>query len=35
LLSLSELLKVFGAAYLGKGSDCLNTDKWLFITDTL
>jgi hypothetical protein len=35
LLALSELLKIFGATYLGKGSDSLNADKWLFITDTL
>jgi len=35
LLALSELLKIFGATYLGKGSDCLNADEWLFITDTL
>jgi hypothetical protein len=35
LLTLSKLLKIFGATYLGKGSDCLNADEWLFITDTL
>jgi hypothetical protein len=35
LLALSEFLKIFGTTYLGKGSDCLNTDEWLFITDTL
>lgn len=35
LFVLSELLEVFGTADLGKGSDCLNADKGLFITDTL
>jgi hypothetical protein len=35
LLVLPELLKIFGATYLGKGSDCLDTDEWLLITDTL
>ena len=31
LLALSELIKIFGTTYLGKGRDCLNTDKRLFI----
>jgi hypothetical protein len=35
LLILSQLLKIFGATYLSKGSDCLDTNEWLFITDTL
>jgi hypothetical protein len=35
LLVLPELFKIFGATYLGKGSNCLNADEWLFITDTL
>jgi hypothetical protein len=35
LLVLPKLLNIFGAAYLGKGSDCLNADEWLFIADTL
>src|SRR6267142_2380015 len=35
LFVLSELLKVFGATDLGKGSECLHADEWLFITDTL
>jgi hypothetical protein len=30
LLTLSEVLEIFGATYLGKGSDCLNVDDWLF-----
>jgi hypothetical protein len=34
LLALSELLKIFGVTYLGKGSDGLNADEWFFITDT-
>jgi hypothetical protein len=35
LLALSELLNIFRATYLGKCSDCLNADEWLFIADTL
>jgi hypothetical protein len=30
LLTLSEVLEIFGATYLGKGSNCLNVDDWLF-----
>jgi hypothetical protein len=35
LLALSELPKILGSTYLGKGSDCLDADKWLFIAHTL
>jgi len=35
LLTLYKLLRIFGATYLGKCSDCLNADEWLFIMDTL
>jgi hypothetical protein len=34
LLIFSQLLKTFGATYLGKGGNCLNTNEWLFIMDT-
>jgi len=34
LLALPELLKIFGATYLGKGSDCLDADGWFFVADT-
>jgi hypothetical protein len=34
LLIFSQLLKIFGATNLGKGSYCLDTNEWLFIMDT-
>jgi hypothetical protein len=35
LLVLPKLFDIFGATYLGKSGDCLDTDEWLFIADTL
>jgi hypothetical protein len=35
LLVFFELLEIFGATNLRKGSDCLYTDERLFITDML